>query len=108
MAFCLVGTKRITLAVAGSQEFTDCKYVNGVLDNIGTLYVVDKVVSDGTPGVGEIVQQWAALNDIRLHEYSLDKADVLVAFPTPTSREVWECIRHASVREIPYHTFNVY
>jgi hypothetical protein len=65
----------VKILVTGGRDFTDEAYINSILDRVNRMWGITCLVHGRARGVDYICGQWAGLNNIRVKEYGVTKAD---------------------------------
>lgn len=122
---------RVCLGIVGSLDFNNyLQFVTHVNNTIMELWktqgvIVSEVVSGGARGADTMARVYALENSIPMIEFYpyyelygrkaplfrnteiVDQSDILIAFPTSSSRGTWDSVRKAKKKLIPVYIYYV-
>jgi hypothetical protein len=65
----------VKVLVTGGRDFTDEAFINSILNRLNRLWGITCLVHGRARGVDYLCGQWAGLNNIKVKEYGVTKAD---------------------------------
>ncbi len=111
------------LAIVGSREFSNYKYLEGLLTPIKES--IEWIISGGARGADSLAERYAQNNKIPFllfpanwdrygkqagfmrNQQIVDEADHMIAIPSPNSKGTRDSIRRAEIKGIPVEVFEM-
>ena len=109
------------VAIVGGRTFNDYAFMKKTLDAYHQKYTIDWVYSGGARGADSLAEQWCKSEQIpgytvflaqwnqdgkragyRRNLKIVECSEIVIAFPTPSSKGTWHSIKLAKRFSIPY------